>query len=191
MTFSKVLCLPSCLLWKNQYGSSIFCPGNLWSVPLCLMAQLGNFCIGFWICEAFPCSASAAKKIPATPAEFEYVYLGEQRMKFGPGRRVSHDAKHWCVSPQMSACEFSFQTELWPRRINYVTSRAKFWLQTFYLSIKSVKILVPPPPSWEEVGVMSTNPGHIIISRYHHQHCFHCQVPCLVLLSLHVVKLRH
>lgn len=42
MTFSKVLCLPSCLLWKNQYGSSIFCPGNLWSVPLSLLAQLGN-----------------------------------------------------------------------------------------------------------------------------------------------------
>lgn len=42
VTFSKVLPLPSCLLWKNQYNSSVSWPGNLWSVPLCLMAQLGN-----------------------------------------------------------------------------------------------------------------------------------------------------
>lgn len=42
IAFSKGLCLPSCLLWKNQYCSSVFCPGNLCSVPLCPVAQLGN-----------------------------------------------------------------------------------------------------------------------------------------------------
>lgn len=42
ITFSKDLPLSSCLLWKNQYYSSVSRPGNLWSVPLCLMPQLGN-----------------------------------------------------------------------------------------------------------------------------------------------------
>lgn len=42
VTFSKDLPLPPCLLWKNQYYSFVSWPGNLWSVPLCLMAQLGN-----------------------------------------------------------------------------------------------------------------------------------------------------
>lgn len=34
MAFSKGLCRPSCLLWKNQYCSSVFCPGNLSSSTL-------------------------------------------------------------------------------------------------------------------------------------------------------------
>lgn len=42
ITFSKGRCLPSWLQWKNQYSSSVFCPGNLFSVPLCPVAQLGS-----------------------------------------------------------------------------------------------------------------------------------------------------
>lgn len=67
-------------------------------------------------------------------------------------------------------------------------SWTKFFLPSVFIDRKQpVDIFL----LWEEVGVMCINMERISINRYHHQHWFHCQVPCLSLLSLHIKRWTH